>query len=323
MRAFLPPHFVVLPPPLHLPPSLLPSPLCLLNCPPSSPSPLPYFFLLLLLFSPSDDKFLASVFHIASAEPADHFQAMQRPVQLNYRKNGQQIDPLAVRLYPLAYTSSSCKGNEFNYSQTERRHHKAKTVSFYSLHHPASCIFPVHSRHSENFFGRISELILEKKIKKQVLVFNITRVSQVLLVVKNLPTAQEMQETRVDPWARKIPQRRKWQNPLQYFCWNNSMDRGTWQATIHGAANSWTQLSTHTFNITAQKLSSFPAQYGRWCKCFSGHSVTFILKLMTVLASICFLFFLTKNTIRSNANIYCVYLLSHLLLKVHSSEKEI
>ena len=34
-------------------------------------------------------------------------------------------------------------------------------------------------------------------------------------------------------------------NPLQYSCWNNSRDRGTWQATMHGVANSWTQLSTH------------------------------------------------------------------------------
>ena len=27
-------------------------------------------------------------------------------------------------------------------------------------------------------------------------------------------------------------------NPLQYFCLENSMDRGTWQATIHGVAKS-------------------------------------------------------------------------------------
>ena len=35
-------------------------------------------------------------------------------------------------------------------------------------------------------------------------------------------------------------------NPLQYFCLENSMDRGTWQATVHGIAKSWTQLSTYT-----------------------------------------------------------------------------
>ena len=32
-------------------------------------------------------------------------------------------------------------------------------------------------------------------------------------------------------------------SPLQYSCLENSMDRGAWQATIHGAAKSWTQLS--------------------------------------------------------------------------------
>ena len=32
-------------------------------------------------------------------------------------------------------------------------------------------------------------------------------------------------------------------NPLQYFCLENSMDRGAWRATVHGVAKSWTQLS--------------------------------------------------------------------------------
>ena len=31
----------------------------------------------------------------------------------------------------------------------------------------------------------------------------------------------------LDPWVRKMPWRRKWQ-PLQYSCWENSMDRGAW-----------------------------------------------------------------------------------------------
>ena len=31
--------------------------------------------------------------------------------------------------------------------------------------------------------------------------------------------------------------------PLQYSCLENSMDRGTWQAVIHGVAKSQTQLS--------------------------------------------------------------------------------
>ena len=29
-------------------------------------------------------------------------------------------------------------------------------------------------------------------------------------------------------------------NPLQYSCWGNAMDRGTWWATVHGVTKNWT-----------------------------------------------------------------------------------
>ena len=32
--------------------------------------------------------------------------------------------------------------------------------------------------------------------------------------------------------------------PLQYSCLENSMDRGTWQATVHGVTKSWTRRAT-------------------------------------------------------------------------------
>ena len=35
-------------------------------------------------------------------------------------------------------------------------------------------------------------------------------------------------------------------NPLQYSCLENPMDRGPWQATVHGVMKSQTQLNTHT-----------------------------------------------------------------------------
>ena len=35
-------------------------------------------------------------------------------------------------------------------------------------------------------------------------------------------------------------------NPLQSSCLGNPMDRGTWQATVHGVSKSWTRLSTWT-----------------------------------------------------------------------------
>ena len=35
-------------------------------------------------------------------------------------------------------------------------------------------------------------------------------------------------------------------NPLQYYCLENSMDRGAWQATVPKVTKSWTQRLTHT-----------------------------------------------------------------------------
>ena len=32
-------------------------------------------------------------------------------------------------------------------------------------------------------------------------------------------------------------------NPLQDSCLENPLDRGAWQATVHGVAKSWTQLN--------------------------------------------------------------------------------
>ena len=39
-------------------------------------------------------------------------------------------------------------------------------------------------------------------------------------------------------------------NSLQYSCPESPMDRGAWQATVHGVAKSRTQLSTHTHTRT-------------------------------------------------------------------------
>ena len=46
---------------------------------------------------------------------------------------------------------------------------------------------------------------------------------------------------RFDPWVRKTSWRRAWQ-PFQDSCLENRMDRGTWQASVHRIAKSWTQL---------------------------------------------------------------------------------
>ena len=44
-------------------------------------------------------------------------------------------------------------------------------------------------------------------------------------------------------------------NPLMYSCLENSMDRGTWQTTVHRVAKSWTrmkQLSIHVYKYSLQ-----------------------------------------------------------------------
>ena len=35
-------------------------------------------------------------------------------------------------------------------------------------------------------------------------------------------------------------------NPLEYSCLENTMDRGTRHATVHGVTRSWTRLSAYT-----------------------------------------------------------------------------
>ena len=39
-------------------------------------------------------------------------------------------------------------------------------------------------------------------------------------------------------------------NPLQYSCLENSLDRGAWQATVHGVTKSWTWLSNFHFHFS-------------------------------------------------------------------------
>ena len=48
------------------------------------------------------------------------------------------------------------------------------------------------------------------------------------------------------PWGHKesdITEQLNSNNPLQYSCLGNSMDRGAWWARVLGVAKSWTQLS--------------------------------------------------------------------------------
>ena len=45
-------------------------------------------------------------------------------------------------------------------------------------------------------------------------------------------------------------------NPLQHSCLENSMDGGTWWATVHGVAKSQKRLSDFTKHVRARSTSS-------------------------------------------------------------------
>ena len=65
---------------------------------------------------------------------------------------------------------------------------------------------------------------------------------QVALAVKNLPANAGDVEVASIPGLGRSPGGRN-DTPLQSSCLENPMDRGVWQATTHGVANSWTRLS--------------------------------------------------------------------------------
>ena len=52
-----------------------------------------------------------------------------------------------------------------------------------------------------------------------------------------------MQEMQVQSLGGEVPLELGNGNPLQYSCLENSIDRGAWQATVHGVAKNWARLS--------------------------------------------------------------------------------
>ena len=61
--------------------------------------------------------------------------------------------------------------------------------------------------------------------------------SLVAQMVKNLPA---MQETQIQSLGLGRSPREGNGYPLQYFCLENSMDRGAWLAAVHGVTKSQT-----------------------------------------------------------------------------------
>ena len=65
--------------------------------------------------------------------------------------------------------------------------------------------------------------------------------SVVALVIKNLPAnAGDITDVGLVPRMGRSPEVGR-DNPLQYSCLENPMDREAWQATVHGVTKSRTQ----------------------------------------------------------------------------------
>ena len=66
--------------------------------------------------------------------------------------------------------------------------------------------------------------------------------SQVVLLLKNSPAnAGDIRDTGSIPGLGRCPGEGH-DNPLQYPCLENPMDRGVWRAAVHGVAKSQTRL---------------------------------------------------------------------------------
>ena len=88
-------------------------------------------------------------------------------------------------------------------------------------------------------------------------------------VVKNLPDSEG--DSGSIPGLGRSPEEGQG-NPLQYSCLKNPMDRGAWQATVHGVTKSWTRLSDFTFklwsraSLVAQRLKRLPGMWETWVR---------------------------------------------------------
>ena len=84
-------------------------------------------------------------------------------------------------------------------------------------------------------------------------------VSQVVLVVKNLPdNAGGVRDEGLTPGLGRSPGGGRG-NPLQYSCLENSMDRGAWWVTVHGVArvrHNWSNLVHRTCPCSVSSRAS-------------------------------------------------------------------
>ena len=90
-------------------------------------------------------------------------------------------------------------------------------------------------------------------------------ISQVALVVKNpLANAGDIRDAVSIPGLGRSPEGGHG-NPLQYSCLQNTMDRGAWQATVHGVAKSLDDggdLTCPLYECLSQRKCPCPLKQG-------------------------------------------------------------
>jgi len=102
------------------------------------------------------------------------------------------------------------------------------------------------------------------------------RVSQMVLVVKNWPAnAGDLRDTGSIPGLGRSPGEGHG-NPLQYSCLRSPVDRGAWQATVHGVAKSWILLKQQSMHVHVQDCTVGTFQTWDWDPCsLASKSVLF------------------------------------------------
>ena len=85
-------------------------------------------------------------------------------------------------------------------------------------------------------------MIIQSKFPVNIKVLKARWASQVALVVKNQPAnAGDIRDASLIPGSGRSPGGGH-DNPLQYFCLQNPLDRGAWQAMVHNITKNQTGL---------------------------------------------------------------------------------
>ena len=128
----------------------------------------------------------------------------------------------------------SATWKSFNYFQAGTKY--AWITSTHRQHH--GCLQEVLKLPQMNHFYPLGHLSLHNF---PWMIFHISRASQVVLMVKNLPAnAEDTRNMGSIPGSGRSPRVGNGTS-LQYCCLGNSMDKRVWKATVHGITKSQTQ----------------------------------------------------------------------------------